>query len=281
MGGVPGAWDVAHRSVVSHAANVAPVSSSVTAVRALDGFLDDASTFAAVPAGVHEATAAYGARTDPAQGSLVLRDTDVPLVRGLTGPLAVVVTGGAGQVAGPVGLCRRLGHDLARLEVTLRDPGDPAAAARRVVAAVAGTEALDAEAVHVGLPAESSGPGWAAAADEVSLAGHRLAFGLGGVAPATVLAWIDLALDRETAFSCSGGSRAVTGAGALGFLNVLAATALLFDGEPGAAEALAATDARTLLDTVDVARGRRWLTAWSTTDPTAALADLASAGAAR
>ena len=66
----------------------------------------------------------------------MLRDTDLPLVRGVQVPLSVVVTGGAGQLAGPAGLCRRLGLDLAGLEIALRDLDDLAGNARRVVAAL-------------------------------------------------------------------------------------------------------------------------------------------------
>ncbi len=67
------------------------------------------------------------------------------------------MTGGAGQVAGPVALCDRLGIELVALDVTLRDLDDPAGNARRVVAAV---DAVRAERrssttrpVHVGIPA--------------------------------------------------------------------------------------------------------------------------------
>ena len=54
-------------------------------------------------------------------GSFVLRDTDLPQVRGFEAPLSVVVTGGAGQIAGPAALCGRTGLRLAGLEIALRD----------------------------------------------------------------------------------------------------------------------------------------------------------------
>src|SRR5204862_209826 len=73
---------------------------------------------------LHEATATYAARSveDGADlvGTFVLRDTDLPLVRGFGAPLSVVVTGGAGQLAGPVGLAAKPGPELAGLEVAPR-----------------------------------------------------------------------------------------------------------------------------------------------------------------
>ena len=47
-----------------------------------------------------------------------------------------MVTGGAGQVAGPAGLCAKLGLELAGLEIALRDLDDLAGNARRVATAV-------------------------------------------------------------------------------------------------------------------------------------------------
>src|SRR6185503_5227974 len=90
---------------------------------------------------LHEATAAYAARSpeDGADlvGTFVLKDTDLPLVRGFGGPLSVVVTGGAGQLAGPAGLCARLGLDLAGIEIALRDLDDLVGNVRRVATAAA------------------------------------------------------------------------------------------------------------------------------------------------
>src|SRR6478735_2428143 len=84
------------------------------------GLVDDAAIFPPGDAPLPEATAAYAARTpeDGAElvGTFVLRDTDLPLVRGFSGPLSVVVTGGAGQLAGPAGLCQKLGLHLAGIE---------------------------------------------------------------------------------------------------------------------------------------------------------------------
>ncbi len=72
--------------------------------------VDDAAIFPPGDAPLHDATAAYAARSteEGAElvGTFVLKDTDLPLVRGFGGPLSVVVTGGAGQLAGPIGLVR-------------------------------------------------------------------------------------------------------------------------------------------------------------------------------
>ena len=206
--------------------------------------VDDAAIFPPGDAPLHEATAAYGARTDAdgkeLVGSFVLRDTDLPLVRGFGGPLSVVVTGGAGQLAGPVGLCVKLGLDLAGIEIAVRDLDDPAGNVRRVVAAL--REVETEVPVYVELPATP-------AEERLARRGRR---GRGGRAAAEVrtggldapaypsaevlAGWIDAALDRETAFKCTAGlHNAVRHTGEdgfehHGFLNVLVATRMLFDG---------------------------------------------------
>ena len=145
--------------------------------------VDDAAIFPPGDAPLHEATAAYAARSaeDGAElvGTFVLKDTDLPLVRGFGGPLSVVVTGGAGQLAGPIGLCTKLGLNLAGLEIAVRDPDDPAGNVRRVVAAL-----RDAETdvpVHVELPATPAEGSWLAAADVVAEAELLLKFRTGGL----------------------------------------------------------------------------------------------------
>lgn len=246
-------------------------------------FVDDATalvadgTSGAVP--LHEATAFFTARAAPEVARLVLRDTDVPLVRGFGGPLTVVVTGGAGQVAGPAGLCRRLGLHLDRLEVTLRDLDDLSGNARRVTAAVDDAResgALDeVTQVHVVLPASASEAGWVAAADEVAACEHRLTLPTHEVDPATLLRRIDAALDRETPFACTGLRRALPGVERHGFLNVLVATGSLFDGLPDPLGALTETSAPALLARgVDLARSRRWFTSFTSEDVEATLGDL-------
>ena len=243
--------------------------------------VDDAAIFPPGDAPLHEATAAYGARSaeDGAElvGTFVLRDTDLPLVRGFGGPLSVVVTGGAGQLAGPAGLCAKLGLSLAGLEIAVRDLDDPAGAARRIVAAV-GDLAVDVP-VFVELPPTPAEHGWLAAADVVAQSELRLKFRTGGLdaaaypTAATLAGWIDAALDRETPFKCTAGlHRAVRhtaddGFEHHGFVNVLVATRLLFDGvgtEP-AVEALEQRDAAALVataETLDLAGARRWFTSF-------------------
>ena len=267
-------------------ANVSPFELLVDDATAL---LPDA------PVGLHEATAVHGARSDARHGAFLLRDTDLPLVRGFGGRLAVVVTGGAGQVAGPAGLCGRLGLDLARLHVALRDPDDLPGNARRVVAAVDDARAAGSldEAVHVAVEVPVSGSGvsagWLAAADELAAAGLGLALRLGagpGGGPGgdrvprdTALAMVDAALDRETPFTVLGLARALPTAGAHGALNLLVATQLLFEGGSDPAGALAETDVAALLARTtpdDLGRARRWCTSVASDDVEALLHDLDS-----
>ena len=138
----------------------------------------------------------------------MLRDTDLPLVRGFGAPLSVVVTGGAGQLAGPLGVATRLGLQVAAVEIAVRDVDDPVGNVRRIDAALRAAE------VDVPLFIELPGPAtaaWLSAADEVAACGHRLKLRLGNVDhdlvpdSATVAAWIDAALDRETRFKATAG----------------------------------------------------------------------------
>jgi hypothetical protein len=263
------------------------------------GLVDDAAVFPPGDAPLPEAIAAHTARrSEPWSalvGSFVLKDTDLPQVRGTTARLSVVCTGGAGQVAGPLGLARRLGLDVAGLEIALRDLDDLAGNARRVVAAVdeakAGLddpEAADALDVFVELPGPPT-HGWLLAADEVAARedlGLRLKFRTGGLdadlfpSEATVAAWIDAALDRETPFKCTAGlhhalrhTDPATGFEHHGFLNVLAATRVALDGgdvEAVLAERDGAALVAALPDPDTLARTRRWFTSFgscSVTDP--------------
>ena len=204
--------------------------------------------------------AAFTSRTaDPALGAFAVRDTDLPLVRGFAGPLALVVTGGAGQVAGPAGLCARLGLHLARVEITLRDLDDPHGNARRVVAAVDDARAAGSlggeSAVHIEMPAAPAGAGWLAAADEVAAADLRLTLPP-PVDGSALLGWVDAALDRELPFTIRGLRHAVSSVSAFGFVNVLVATQLLFDGLPDPLSVLAEQDSARLLERVGGRRPR-------------------------
>lgn len=265
------------------------------------GLVDDAAIFPPGNAPIHEATAAWSARREESYadlvGSFVLRDTDLPLVRGLDAPLAVVITGGAGQVAGPLGAAARIGLRVAGLEIALRDPDDPAANVRRVVAAI--DEARDAGTLADDTPVFVEIPGaptrtWLAAADEVAAAGHRMKLRLGHVDhdlvpdSSTVAAWIDAALDRETPFKATAGlHRAVRhdpeGGGSHGFLNVLVATQVLWDGGSvgDATDALEQRDGVSLAASLSgpgIASTRRWFTSFGSCSATEPLDDLIALG---
>jgi hypothetical protein len=99
---------------------------------------------------------------------------------------------------------------------------------------------------------------------------------------ATVAAWIDAALDRETSYKCTAGlHHAVrhrdheTGFEHLGFLNVLLATRVAFEG--GSVDEVArvlddsyANDLVAMARQGDLADGRRWFTSFgscSVADP--------------
>ena len=265
--------------------------------------VDDAAIFPPGDAPLHEATAAYTARTpeDGAElvGTFVLKDTDLPLVRGFGARLSVVVTGGAGQIAGPAGLCSKLGLDLAGLEIALRDLDDLAGNARRVVAAVDAARSegvLDEDvAVYVELPHVGNTSSWLAAADEVAAAEHRLKFRTGGLeAPAFPAAhalarWVDAALDRETPFKCTAGlHNAVRHTGDdgfehHGFVNVLVATRRAFDGASTdeVVEVLEQRDGAALVadaSSLDLAGARRWFTSFGSCSVAEPLEDLRALG---
>jgi hypothetical protein len=268
------------------------------------GLVDDAAIFPPGNAPLHEATAAYSARRDEWYagfvGSFVLKDTDLPLVRGTDADLSVVVTGGAGQVAGPLGLARRLGLSVVGVEIALRDLDDPAGNARRVVAAVDAAraeEVLDEETpVHVELPQAEPSAAWLAAADEVAAAELRLKFRTGGTDAAafpsasTVTRWIDAALDRETPFKCTAGLHQAlrhrdpeTGFEHHGFLNLLLATELLFaggsvDDAAALADLASAPDLITHAFDTDLSGTRRWFTSFGSCSVTEPLESLAATG---
>lgn len=226
---------------------------------AWQGLLDDATALAA-DADVGAAVAAHDAARTHAYGQLLgrllLPDTDLPGAKGTEHPLHVVLTGGAGQVAGPAALANRSGLTLAGLEVQLRDVDDLVGNVRRVVAAVHAAQDdgdLDEDVpVHVEIPVDqpalgrgTPAGGWLRAVDEVAAAELRLTLRVGSAdadlvpSAATVAAWIDASLDRETPFRVAGGShQAVTEPGvhgpetygAYGFANLLLATRRAFDG---------------------------------------------------
>lgn len=268
---------------------------------AFRGLVDDAAIFPPGDAPLHEAAAAHARRRHAPGadlvGTFVVRDTDVPLLRGTPLALSVVLTGGAGQVAGVAGLARKLHVAVEGLEIALRDLDDLPGNVRRVVAAVeaARTEGLldDHVPVYVELPATEVSAGWLAAADEVAGAELRLKLRTGGLAAsafpsAPVLAgWIDAALDRETPYKCTAGlHRAVRHTGAdgfehHGFLNLLLATRRAFDGA-GADEVVATLEERDaaalVADADGLDRARRWFTSFGSCSVSEPLDDLIALG---
>lgn len=258
------------------------------------GLVDDAAIFPPGDAPLHEATAAYGARSEEQGAGLVrtfvLRDTDLPLVRGFDAALSVVCTGGAGQIAGPVRLGRHLGLRVRGLEIALRELDDLAGNARRVVAAL---DELDDDPVpvYVELPQTEPTAGWLAAADVVAEADLLLKLRTGGTeaaaypSSAVLASWIDAALDRELPFKCTAGlHRALRHTGDdgfehHGFLNVLAATRRAFDGAgvQEVVDTLETRDAASLVDD-DLGRGRRWFLGFGSCSVAEPWADLRELG---
>lgn len=269
------------------------------------GLVDDAAIFPPGDSPLDEAVSAYASRRDEwyadLVGSFVVKDVDVPHVEAPL-PLSIVVTGGAGAIGGALKLAAKSPCSVAGLEIALRDRDDPAGAARRVVAALddARSEDLldDETPVCVELPHVGSTAAWLAAADVVAERELRLKFRTGGLDAdlfphAHALArWIDAALDRETAFKCTAGLHNAlrhTGDDGFehhGFLNVLLATRLAFDGATtdDVVAVLEQRDAVPLLalwhdqGEQSMARARRWFTSFGSCSVTEPLDDLISLG---
>jgi hypothetical protein len=272
---------------------------------AWSGLVDDAAIFPPGEAPVPDAVEAYVGRRDQwyadLVGSFVVRDVTIGEVNRPL-PLSIVVTGGAGAVPGALGLARRRGHEVAGLEVALRDLDDLAGNARRVIAAVDAARADDLlgdAPAYVELPHVPDSGSWLAAADVVAEAGLRLKFRTGGVeahqfpAAHALARWIDAALDRETPFKCTAGlhhavARTATEAFGRpvdqhGFLNVMVATVRAFDGAASdeVVALLGERDAGVLLSAAggdDLARSRRWFTSFGSCSVTEPLDDLLALG---
>jgi hypothetical protein len=270
---------------------------STTLPAAWSGLVDDAAIFPPGDVPLPDAVDSFVTRRDEwyadLVGSFVVTDRQVPDVAAPL-PLAIVVTGGAGAIEGPLRLASRGGHDVAGVEIALRDLDDLAGNAQRVATA---TEAcgLPPEQVYVELPHVPDSGSWLRAADAVAEAGLRLKFRTGGLEehlfPAThaLARWIDAALDRETPFKCTAGlHNAVRHTGHdgfehHGFLNVLVATVRAFDGAP-TDEVVALLDDRDP-DSVsaaardeDLGRARRWFTSFGSCSVTEPLDDLLALG---
>jgi cell division ATPase FtsA len=262
------------------------------------GFVDDAAIFPPGDAPLPEAVTAYRERRDEwyadLVGPLVVRDTDLPDVDPEV-PVSVVLTGGAGAVAGVASLAAKKGHRLVGIEAAVRDLDDIAGNVRRITTAVDAARdvgTLEDTAVYVELPQTEPTPDWLAAADAVAETEHHLKFRTGGVEArlfppaATVAAWIDAALDRETAFKCTAGLHHAirhrdheTGFEHLGFLNLLLATRVAFDGATVAETARVlddqyANDLVAMARQSDLAGARRWFTSFGSCSVTDPLEDL-------
>ncbi len=261
---------------------------------AWSGLVDDAAIFPPGDVPLPDAVTAYQERRNAwyadLVGPLVVRDTDLPEVDPRV-PVSVVLTGGAGAVAGVAALADKKGHRVVGLEAAVRDLDDMAGNVRRITTAVDAARdsgRLADTQVYVELPQTEPTADWLSAADVVAEAEHHLKFRTGGVeahlfpSAADVAAWIDSALDRETPFKCTAGlHHAVrhrdheTGFEHLGFLNVLLATRVAFDGG-SVAETTQVLDDHYANDLVALARqsdlegARRWFTSYgscSVSDP--------------
>lgn len=274
----------------------------MTIPEAWTGLVDDAAVFPPGDAALADAVSAYAARRAEwyadLVGPLVVRDTDLADVPAEL-PVSVVLTGGAGAVAGVAALAARTGRALVGLEAAVRDLDDLVGGVRRITAAVDAARAdghLTGVTVHVELPAADPTPDWLAAADEVAAAEHHLKLRTGGLeatlfpTAATVAAWVDAALDRETPFKCTAGLHHAirhrdheTGFEHHGFLNVLLATRVAFDGATPAevAEVLDdhyANDLVALARQSDLAGARRWFTSYGSCSVAEPLDDLVGLG---
>lgn len=201
-------------------------------------------------------------RASPVRGDRLVRDEDLPALGRYDGDVRLVVTGGAGQVAGPAAHCRRHGVEVSALDLTVRDLDDPAGNVRRLVTAVdqavADGDLLADTVVHVRVGGELTSA-WAAALDVVAEVEWVVALpleapdGPDGPDAVGLESWIDAAMDRETPVSLVGGT-------------VEQAVAAL------------ATAARLWGDESDLAAARRWVRSWATADPDTALDHLQGLG---
>ena len=89
-----------------------PPTSFVATPATWRGLVDDAAIFPPGDAPLDAAAADHQARRSQPHadlvGTFVVRDTDIPALKATPIALSVVLTGGAGQVAGPADLCRKL-----------------------------------------------------------------------------------------------------------------------------------------------------------------------------
>jgi hypothetical protein len=266
------------------------------------GLVDDAAIFPPGDASLPDAVDAYRARSTEWYaefvGPLVVRDTDLPDVPPDV-PVSVVLTGGAGAVEGVATFAARKGHRVVAIEAAVRDLDDMAGNVRRINTAVDAARdrgALAETQVYVELPQADPTADWLAAADAVAEAEAHVKFRTGGVeahlfpTASTVAAWIDAALDRETPYKCTAGLHHAirhrdhqTGFEHHGFLNVLLATRVAFDG--GTRDEVTqvlddhyANDLVAMARQSDIEGARRWFTSYGSCSVSDPLDDLVGLG---
>jgi hypothetical protein len=272
--------------------------------------VDDAAIFPPGNLPLPEAVRAHrGHRQAPHAalvGPFVVSDVRLPELLDMLeegDPLAVslVVTGGAGAIEPAVRWATRSGRlDLRAVEVTLRDEDDLAHNAARVVRMLdqlRGTGDLAEEVpAYVEPPRVYREPthGWLAALDQLASADLRLKLRTGGADAEAVptsgelAACIEEALDRELPFKCTAGLHHAarsrdeqTGADRHGFLNVLLATKVAYDGAGRDAVAGVLDDPRPLPGDDDLISVRRWFTSFGSCSIVEPLHDLIELGLVR
>ncbi len=282
----------------------------------LAGLVDDAAIFppgnAALPSAVEAHGGHRAAWYADLVGPLLVSDTRLPELAGLVdlvepvGSLrvSVVVAGGAGAIEPALEWVRRERRlALHAVEVAARDDaGSPGGLAHNVSRMVTALAALpDQVQAFVELPrlhGPAPTPDWLAAADVLAAAGIPAKLRTGGENPqahpteAELAACINALLDRELAFKATAGLHHAVrhtspeGWEQHGFLNLLVATAVLFDGggHDAAVEALADRDAGRLVEHVAGWGGqaspspRRWFTSFGCCSVRDPVDDLVSLG---
>ena len=296
------------------------MSTSPTPIPAyLVDLVDDAAIFPPGNADLPTAVSAHREHQQAAHadlvGPFVVSDVRIPeLITALDAaqsatPLAtsIVVTGGAGAIAGAVRWAngaRRI--ELRSLEFALRDEADLVHNARRVTAALdellSAGELDEDVAVYIEPPrlfGAAPTHSWLGALDEVAAAGYRLKLRTGGLdadafpGSAEVATWVETALDRELAFKCTAGlHHAVrhrdedTGFVQHGFLNVLLTTRASLDGATPAElhDILEESDLDAVTARLDAAgstalvSARRWFTSFGSCSVTEPVHDLTALG---
>jgi hypothetical protein len=209
--------------------------------------VDDAAMFPPGNLPLTEAVTAHRAhRAAPYAdlvGTFICTDEDLPKIAAAAGDqplrISVVITGGAGGIEPAVRWAERSpGLELTGVEVRLRDEGDLARNALRVVRAA--EDCLDDQAVYVETGLDGA---WEHALGAIAEAGYAAKLRTGGLdahlfpSAEQVATFITRCLDVEVPFKCTAGlhnairhTDPATGFEHHGFLNVLLATRASLDG---------------------------------------------------